>query len=281
MFAGYAAQAVALQTTTAARSGFLLYLNVKLVPLLARVLYGRRITPSVWASAGLALAGTVLLTYDGAPPVIGDLWSVAAAAASAMFIVRMERAATTAKPAAVSAVALLGVAGFSGLWAAFSGVLAAPGLSGVELVKHVTSGLVPGSPEVLAGVLYLGLVTTALSNYLQTLGQRRIPAERAAVLYALDPVYGAMFAYLLLGESLGPQGIVGAALVTLAAIWSNQSDQTTSGANKVEETDPEKGELLNEAVGFDASSVLGEDAASSRRRGASEGGLDVDGTSGV
>lgn len=248
MFAGYAAQAVALQTTTAARSGFLLYLNVKLVPLLARVLYGRRIAPSVWASAGLALAGTVMLTYDGSPPVVGDLWSVAAAAASAMFIVRMERAAATAEPSAVSAVALAGVAGFSGLWAAVTSLSTAAETSGMEMIKHVATGLLPGSTEALAGVIYLGLVTTALSNYLQTLGQKRIPAERAAVLYALDPVYGAMFAYLLLGESLGPQGIAGAALVTVAAIWSNQSDQKRTAAKTGDEKDSEQGELLNESV---------------------------------
>lgn len=245
MFAGYAAQAVALQTTTAARSGFLLYLNVKLVPLLARLLYGRRIAPSVWASAALALAGTVLLTYDGSPPVVGDFWSVAAAAASAMFIVRMERAAATAEPAAVSAVAIGGVAALSGVWAVLDSMWAAPALSGVELAKQVATGLVPGSPETLAGVLYLGLVTTALSNYLQTVGQKKIPAERAAVLYALDPVYGAMFAYLLLGETLGAQGIAGAVLVTIAAVWSNLSGESKERAYA--EGRAEKGKLLMQA----------------------------------
>ena len=38
-------------------------------------------------------------------------------------------------------------------------------------------------------------------------------APDAAIIYALDPVYGAGFAALLLGERLGPQGIAGAALV--------------------------------------------------------------------
>lgn len=270
MFAGYAAQAVALQTTTAARSGFLLYLNVKLVPLLARILYGRRIAPSVWASAALALAGTVLLTYDGSPPVVGDLWSVAAAAASAMFIVRMERAAAVAEPSAVSAVAVAGVAGLSGVWAVLDAVWAAPGTGGLELVKQVVDGIVPDSPETLAGVLYLGLVTTALSNYLQTVGQKRIPAEKAAVLYALDPVYGAMFAYLLLGESLGMQGIAGAILVTIAAIWSNQSGLQEPVKSHVE--DEENGTLLRKAD-FEALDV-GEEGESGPRKESESSRLD-------
>jgi drug/metabolite transporter (DMT)-like permease len=39
-------------------------------------------------------------------------------------------------------------------------------------------------------ILYLGWVSSALCNYLQTLGQRTISAERAAIIYSLDPVYG-------------------------------------------------------------------------------------------
>ncbi|KAF6001790.1 hypothetical protein F1559_003456 [Cyanidiococcus yangmingshanensis] len=69
-------------------------------------------------------------------------------------------------------------------------------------------------------VLYLGLATTALSGWLQALGQERISAERAAIIYALDPVYGAAFAYLVLGETLGTRGIAGALIVFLASLIS-------------------------------------------------------------
>ena len=55
-------------------------------------------------------------------------------------------------------------------------------------------------------LLYLSLVTTVFANWLQTVGQREVSAPDAAIIYALDPVYGAGFSYLLLGETLGPQG---------------------------------------------------------------------------
>lgn len=67
---------------------------------------------------------------------------------------------------------------------------------------------------------YLAVVTTALTNWMQALGQRSVPAERAAVIYAMDPVYAAGFAYLLLGETLGPTGVLGAGIITGAALWS-------------------------------------------------------------
>lgn len=77
-------------------------------------------------------------------------------------------------------------------------------------------------------ILYLAVVTTALTNWMQALGQRSIPAERAAVIYAMDPVYAAGFAYLLLGETLGPAGIAGAGIITGAALWS-QGQQASGG----------------------------------------------------
>ena len=46
-------------------------------------------------------------------------------------------------------------------------------------------------------LLYLALLPTVATNWLQTFGQRRVNAQDAAVIFALDPVYGAFFAYLL------------------------------------------------------------------------------------
>jgi drug/metabolite transporter (DMT)-like permease len=225
MFAGYAAQAVGLEYTTAARSGFLVYLNVKLVPVFARVLYGRPVGAPTWAAAAVALAGTALLTWDGSPPNWGDLWSIAAAAASAMFILRMERAAAdeTVGAGALNAVSLAVVAALSAAWVALGG-----GRSAVD-------GGVLGVPaEAWGAVVYLALVTTTLSNWLQAVGQRGVRAEQAAVIFAMDPVYGALFAYLLLGERFGIQGWAGVGLIASAAVVSNvlarQEGARTAGA---------------------------------------------------
>lgn len=77
-------------------------------------------------------------------------------------------------------------------------------------------------------MIYLGVLTTAFTNWLQTLGQKSLPATTASAIYALDPLWGAFFAYLLLGEALGLQGLAGCAL--LFAVWayqfsSSQGDQ--------------------------------------------------------
>ena len=37
-------------------------------------------------------------------------------------------------------------------------------------------------------ILYLGAFSTGVCNYLQTVGQRDIAAEKAAIIYSMDPV---------------------------------------------------------------------------------------------
>lgn len=108
-FLGFAFQSIGLATTTASRSAFLLYLNVKIVPFLAAVIYKRTISPVTWTSAFLALAGTALLSTDGGWPNTGDLWCIGAAVASALYILRLEAHAKLNNVAGINAVAFLTV----------------------------------------------------------------------------------------------------------------------------------------------------------------------------
>lgn len=172
----------------------------------------------------MALAGTALLTYDGAPPALGDGFSIAAAAASALFILRTEAASRDpdVTPSALNSVTLVSVAALTGSWTAFAAFLH----SGMDFAAMAKSFL-PSTPHAAAAVTYLAVVTTALCNYLQAIGQKGVSAERAAVVFAMDPVYGALFAWLLLGESFGRQGIAGAIVILAAALVSGFADSNT------------------------------------------------------
>lgn len=67
-------------------------------------------------------------------------------------------------------------------------------------------------------LLYLGAISTALANFIQAKAQKDVPAERASIIYSLDPVYGAFFSYIILGETLGgPQAYIGASIIFVAA----------------------------------------------------------------
>ena len=205
-FLGFAFQTVGLETTTATRSAFLLYLNVKFVPLLE--VAGKKPLPrGTWPSAACALLGTGLLAsdaggLDGGPAwVVGDSWSVLAALASACFIVRLDRYANLdAAPLTAASAAATGA--LAALWLCASGGL---------------DGGAPPTAEVCGAALYLGLVPSALCGFLQARAQRSVPPARAAVVYATDPLWAAAFAYAALGERLGPNGLAGAAAIAAAA----------------------------------------------------------------
>jgi len=252
MFLGYAFQAIGLETTTASRSGFLLYLNVKFVPFLSYFIFGRTIRRGTWISAFVAFCGTALLALDvggedamtttttstmTAALSVGDLWSIAAAASSAMFILRMESASKAVpKSSELNAATLWTVAALSLLWTMV--ISLNESIDGVGVVGSfeftndafvhaihllyqrtyttITTHLFP--------LIYLSGITTALANFLQSKAQKDISAERASVIYAMDPVYGAIFANVLLGESLGGVGLIGAFLIVVAAATNASMD---------------------------------------------------------
>ena len=69
------------------------------------------------------------------------------------------------------------------------------------------------SPSGLAAVIYLGLVVTVGAYGLYNFAVSRLPASQAAAFVNLIPLFTLLFAFLLLGESLAVQQMLGATLV--------------------------------------------------------------------
>jgi drug/metabolite transporter (DMT)-like permease len=239
MFLGFSFQAIGLGTTTAQRSGFLLYLNVKFVPFFARIFLGRNISIPTWVSALAAFCGTALLALDGDSIGfnVGDVWSIAAAMTSAMFILRLETASQEVpNAAALNAACLWVVFLLAAIWClVIAATTTTGGASLPEAISTIWSQVVEIGSSHPWEIIYLSAVTTALANYIQTLAQKDVTAERASIIYSLDPVYGAIFSWFLLGETLGgPQAFVGAGLITVAAATNAFLDFTTTKADKTQ-----------------------------------------------
>ncbi len=76
------------------------------------------------------------------------------------------------------------------------------------------------TPQLLLAVLWMGLVASVVTSLVQTWAQARMPAVHAAVVFALEPVFTALFAALTLGERLSPREWWGGALVLLGIVVS-------------------------------------------------------------
>ncbi len=201
LFVAYLTQTVGLQFTTASRSAFITTLYVVALPMLLGML-GHRLSWPIWLAAGLAIGGVGLLSYDGSPPNLGDLWTLGTALSYAIYIWRLERFAHRFPALPLTGIQMLTVTIGSLAWMFWE----EPTWNAANFPYF--------------SLLYLGLVASALCIWLQALGQRLVPAPQAAVIFTLEPVYAAVFAFFLLGERLGVQGLMGAGLIVAATLIS-------------------------------------------------------------
>jgi drug/metabolite transporter (DMT)-like permease len=199
--AGYALQTAGLERTTVSSTGFVTGLYVVFTPLLALALFRVRIGGVVWAGVVVSTLGLALLAGAEAGSSTGDLLVLAGAAAYSLQIVLLERFAPRFDVIAFTQVEMA---------AAFAGfAVVAVALGQVELPRGWT---------VWAALLVTGVFASALAFLIQTWAQRRTTATRAALAFALEPVWAAFFGFWLAGDRFGAWGWTGAALIMLGIV---------------------------------------------------------------
>ena len=170
----------------------------------------------------------------------GDFLIVLAAIAYTMHVVRLGAYAPRTTPLKLAASkatteAILSVILVIGL--AFIGSTNFPspqfvsetGHSVTEYFQTITSaftenGLAPSNAKEssfgvsIAAILWTGWVTCAYTIYAQSFGQSRVNPTDSNLIYTAQPLFSSAFAYVLLGETLGFYGCVGALMIG-TALW--------------------------------------------------------------
>ena len=70
----------------------------------------------------------------------------------------------------------------------------------------------------LGEILYVGVFSSGLAFALQIIGQRYTTAPQAAIFLSAEALFGASLGALLLGETMGPLGYAGCALMFAAML---------------------------------------------------------------
>lgn len=202
--ASYVAQAYGLQFISSNRSAFLTSLNVLMVPLLG-LAFGGRLTWTAMAAAAMACVGIGLMSWEGGGNLAGDAATIVCALAYALYVIVLSQrsARHEAKHLAATQIAVMAV--LATAWMLLQPAETLETLH-ARAMPHVTT------------LLYLGAVATAGMLFLQAVGQRRVAAEKAALIYALEPVFAALFGWMWLGELLGWRGVAGGAIVIGALV---------------------------------------------------------------
>lgn len=202
MFAGFALQTAGLVHTTASRSAFITGLAVVLVPPAALIFLKGKLES--WQLLGVLLAGAGL--YLLSRPTAGgfnrgDFYTALCAVCFAMVVVLVQKFTDRHHPMGLIMVQVVATVGLSGLLLA---VAETPRFS--------------WSLTLIPDIIATGLLATAGSLVIQFYWQRRTTPVRAAVIYTLEPVFAAGFAYLLLGETMGGWAWAGAGLILVGML---------------------------------------------------------------
>lgn len=208
LFAGYAFQTFGLAYTTSAKAGFITGLGVVLVPVLSVIWLRRKPAPGARLGVVTATVGLALLSLNAdLTPTYGDLLVFLCAVGFALHITAVSRYSGPHDPVALTVIQIGMAAVFSWtLHLADKGTLG-PGVPGVQWWG--------GPANVVVAWLICGVLATAVAFLLQNMLQPYTTPTHTALIFAAEPVWAAIFSYIILGEVLTVRGYVGAGLILL------------------------------------------------------------------
>jgi len=215
---GIGLQLVGQLFTTASKAAFVTGLSVPLTPVVG-FLVSRKL-PSAQNLAGLvfASAGFAAMCWpSGAVGLnLGDLLILGTAVSYAYLIVYIAEAAGRHDVRWFSAGQIL----FGFLFVGLARLALTPFLSRPGAFFAAESRPIPRTPEFVVAVLWMGILATVVTFLVQTWAQARMSATHAAILFALEPVFTALFAWVFLSEKMSVREWSGAALVLLGIVIS-------------------------------------------------------------
>jgi drug/metabolite transporter (DMT)-like permease len=193
-------QTAGLAHTPASVSGFITGTYVVATPLLAALLLHTRITAMTWGAVALATAGLGVLTLSGLSVGYGEAITLLSAVLYALHIVGLGAWSRVSQVAGMSIVQLLMI-------------------TLVCTVLSLPDGVVlPSTDRDWLSVGYMALVAGALAMAGQTWAQAHLPPTRSAIIMSMEPVFAALFAVLVGGESTTARMLVGGAMVLAAML---------------------------------------------------------------
>lgn len=207
LFIGASLQQAGMVWTSAGKAGFITGLYVIFVPILG-ILIGQHIHKYTWAGAILAVAGLFLLTVNEKLSISkGDLLILISAVFWAVHVQLINRLVVNHSPLKISVIQFAVCAILS---------LFTAGL--IETIEYlpILDAALP--------LLYGGLMSVGIAYTLQVFAQRHVHPTYATIILSFETVFAAIGGWLLLGETLSFQGLMGCMLM-LGGMWVVQKGQ--------------------------------------------------------
>jgi len=222
-FVSIVAQTFGLRFTTASKGAFITAISVIMVPVFLAIFFKEKSSTSLWIGVMLALIGTGILSFEGIEKfeieqIIGDVLIFICAVFYAIYIIYIGKKANKVDMLPFTALQLFLISILSFILSFFTG----------ELIQVSENTDIIFSTSNILILIYMGAIATSLPFLFQGFGQKNVSSTRAAIIFALEPVFATIFAillplllpFLLEGESLNLQTILGSIFIFIGIIIS-------------------------------------------------------------
>ena len=203
LFATYVLQTVGLLYTTASKSAFYSGLAVLFVPFLSLIFLRNKISTKTLLSITLATGGLTLLSFSGDvfSFTIGDFMTILCSATYAGLLLLTS---TYVKEHDATQLAIVEMA-----------IVAVMGLAAAVIFEDWK---IPMSMLSFNSLMFSAVLCTAFAFWMQATAQKFTSASHVALIFTMEPVFGAATSWLLLNERLGIKGFIGGAFIILAML---------------------------------------------------------------
>jgi len=208
LFFGYGLQAVGLRSVASAQSSFLTALYVPMVPLLEFLAFRRRPQPIPALGIAIAFLGLILVSGQNLHRFhigTGEILTLGGALAAAIEIVLISRLTKGTDPRRMALIELITVA-----------LLALVASVSLPIPPPTTPSM--GHWALLLCIAVMGMAT-AFIMVAQNWAQSLVSANRATIIYSLEPVWAGLIGAGF-GEHFSPPQILGASLIIGSVLLS-------------------------------------------------------------
>ena len=202
LYIGFALQTVGLEYTTPSKNAFLTAVNVVIVPLIAYLVYKRKVDRYETIGAIITLIGIGFLSLQGSMTInIGDALSLACAVAFAFDIFYTNHFVKKEDALSLTIVQFI-TASF------------------ISVIAVLIQGDIPTTfeKEALYSIIYLAVFSTTIAYVCQNVAFQYTTATKGAIILSLESFFGMLLSVLFLHEVLTGRMIIGAALIMVAIL---------------------------------------------------------------
>lgn len=217
--AGIGFQVAGQLFTTASKAAFVTGLSVPLTPVAGYLMTRKKPSKENFVGLVIAALGFAVLTWpkDAASGFnTGDLLILVTAVSYAVLIVIVSETAGSHDVRWYS----FGQIVFAAIGVGAVRLALAPFIRGKGAFLAAEARPLVFDRTIVFSILWMALVATVVTFLAQTWAQARMPATHAAILFALEPVFTALFAALFLGERMSRRDWAGAGLVLAGIVVS-------------------------------------------------------------